>query len=254
MKNLLKRVIAGTPLESLARRLRAPSAQSSNRMYDVQTVEVMKQVLQQDANCIDVGCHAGSVLREMLRLAPRGTHFAFEPIPDLHGRLVETFGGLANLHLYQLALSDTQGVASFQHVVSNPAFSGLRRRRYDRPHEQVQEIVVRTDLLDNLIPGHVPIRFIKIDVEGAELQVFMGALDTIRRCRPVIVFEHGLGAADHYGTTPEQLYEVVTVRCGLMIGLMEVWLRNRDRASLGKRAFCRQFSRGTNFYFMAYPG
>jgi GDP-D-mannose dehydratase len=37
-------------------------------------------------------------------------------------------------------LSDTTGTTAFQHVVSNPAYSGLRQRMYDLPHEQIQEI------------------------------------------------------------------------------------------------------------------
>ncbi|MGH7900468.1 MAG: FkbM family methyltransferase, partial [Thermodesulfobacteriota bacterium] len=214
MKDLLKQMIAGTSLEPIARRVHAAftrdrgaastsNVEDKNRLYDIQTLKVMKLVLQEDSNCVDVGCHQGSILREMLRLAPKGTHFAFEPIPGMYQGLLESFGSLANLHLYDCALSDTVGTASFQHLVSNPGYSGLRKRRYDRPNEQIQEIVVKTNLLDTLVPKHIPIQFIKVDVEGAELQVFKGAVETIRRSRPIVVFEHGLGAADYYGTSPE---------------------------------------------------
>lgn len=33
------------------------------------------------------------------------------------------------------------------------------------------------------------VSFIKVDVQGADGEVLMGALDTIRRCQPVVVFE-----------------------------------------------------------------
>jgi hypothetical protein len=63
-----------------------------------------------------------------------------------------------------------------------------------------QMIIVRTERLDRSLPaGYVPAVII-IDVEGAEQQVVEGALETIRRHQPIVVFEHGLGAADHYGT------------------------------------------------------
>jgi FkbM family methyltransferase len=264
MKDLLKRMIVGTSLEPIARRIYATFTrgrvaastslmEEKNRVYDIQTVEVMKRVLQEDSNCVDVGCFQGSILREMLRLAPKGTHFAFEPLPGMYEGLLESFGHYENLHLYDLALSDTEGMTSFQHVVSNPGYSGLRRRRYVRPNEQIQEISVKTNLLDNVIPRHIPIRFIKVDVEGAELQVFKGAVETIKSNRPVIVFEHGLGAAEYYGTSPENVYDVLVVQCGLSLFLMAEWLESNGRTFLSRAALCDQFSSGNNFYFMAAP-
>jgi FkbM family methyltransferase len=260
MKHRLKQLIAGTFLEPVARKLHAAftraggsDAEDRNRLYDAQTLAVMTRVLHEDSNCVDVGCHQGSVLREMLRLAPKGTHFAFEPLPEMYRGLEESFGSLANVHLHECALSDAAGTASFQHVVSNPGYSGFRRRRYDRPHEQVQQISVQTDLLDRRVPRHIPIRFIKVDVEGAELQVFKGAIETIRTSRPVIVFEHGRGAADYYGTTPESVYELLAGPCGLRLFLMAEWLEGGGRASLSREAFREQFSTGANYYFMAAP-
>jgi FkbM family methyltransferase len=208
-------------------------------------------VLREDSNCVDVGCNRGGILREMLRFAPKGTHFAFEPIPEVYEGLLESFGSIANLHLYDCALSDTAETTSFVHVVSNSGYSGLRRRRYDRPNELIQEITVTTNLLDNLVPKHVSIQFIKVDVEGAELQVFKGAIETIKRNRPIIIFEHGLGAADYYGTTPENIYDLLAVQCGLKLFLMAEWLVRKGKSFLSKEAFCKQFSSGKNYYFMA---
>jgi FkbM family methyltransferase len=72
-------------------------------------------------------------------------HFAFEPIPELSDELSRNF---PKVNVYKLALSDKAGTSTFQHVVSNPSYSGLRRRQFDRPNEVVQETAVRTDLLD----------------------------------------------------------------------------------------------------------
>jgi FkbM family methyltransferase len=262
MQDLIEKLIVGTFLESLARNVhaaftRARAAASTynvdDKNYDFQTIKVMKRVLQEDSNCVDVGCHKGSMLRHMLHFAPKGTHFAFEPLPMMYQGLLKSFGCLSNLHLYDYALSDTAGSTSFQHVITNPGFSGFRRRRYDRPHEQIQEITVKTNLLDNLIPKHTPVQFIKVDVEGAELQVLKGAIETIRKSRPIIVFEHGLGAADYYGTSPENIYDLLAVQCGLRLFLMAEWLENDGRTFLSSEAFCEQFSSGNNYYFMAAP-
>jgi FkbM family methyltransferase len=264
MKKLLKKMVAGTSLEPLSRRVygafnRNPAlakpleAVDKNLQYDIQTIEVMKRVLTEDSNCIDIGCHEGSILAEILRFSPKGTHFAFEPLPAMYQGLLKTFGEFENINLYDFALSDTEGVFSFQHVESNPGYSGFLKRRYDRPSEVVQEIRVRANRLDNLVPDNVPVRFIKVDVEGAELQVFRGAAETIRKNLPIIVFEHGLGAADYYGTAPEDVYDLLVSVCGLKLFLMGEWLEKNGGTPLDRQAFGKQFSSGSNYYFMAAP-
>jgi FkbM family methyltransferase len=255
MRNWLKKMIIASPLEGIARRTYRflnPVDEDviglKNAAYDEQTFEVMRRCLSRDSNCVDVGCHAGDILKEMLRLAPDGTHCAFEPIPGLYQKLVVSF---PNVKVFDVALSDSVGEVSFQHVTSNPGYSGLKKRSYDRPHESVETIKVKTDLLDNIIPAERLISLIKIDVEGAELQVLRGAINTIRKNKPVIIFEHGLGAADCYGTTPEQVYDLFALQCNLRVSLMEDWLKGGS--PLHREGFATQFHQGINWYFIAHP-
>ena len=72
MKELLKKLLK-----------RLPVAFTKNQQYDRDTRRVMQRVLHPAANCVDVGCHKGEVLELMLRYAPAGQHFGFEPIPVL---------------------------------------------------------------------------------------------------------------------------------------------------------------------------
>jgi FkbM family methyltransferase len=218
-----------------------------NTLYDQQTAEIMRRTLAADSTCVDVGCHSGGILREMLQYAPQGAHYAFEPIPALYQYLVATF---PNVKLFNLALSNVSGETTFQHVTSNPGYSGLKQRRYDRPDETIEQIQVRTELLDHIVPADVTIRLMKIDVEGAELQVLEGGGETVRRCRPIVIFEHGLGASDHYGTTPEQIFAFFEARA-MLVSSMGRYLEGA--AALSRSEFSGQFYNGENFYFMAYP-
>lgn len=268
MKELIKRWVAGTPLEGVAHAayralhgLPAPPAAAApappqpaidfNTLYDNQTAAIMERVLAPASNCIDVGCHVGAILDVMLRLAPEGRHFAFEPLPHLHEALEKKYAGNGHVILHNLALSESEGEATFQHVVSNPGYSGLLKRRFDRPHEDVVEIRVRLARLDDLVPGDVPIRLVKIDVEGAELQVLRGAQGLLRRCRPFVVFEHGLGAADVYGTRPEMVYDLFSA-CGMRLSVMGDWLETRGGRTLTRGSFADEFDTGRNYYFLAH--
>jgi FkbM family methyltransferase len=187
----------------------------------------------------------------MAKYAPSGKFYAFEPLPHLFEYLKKNFGHNRDISLFNIALSDSAGESSFNHVISNPGYSGLVKRRYDRPDEQDTRITVRTDLLDSLI-GDARIDLIKIDVEGAELQVLRGGKETIKRNKPFIIFEHGLGGADCYGTTPEDVYDLLCDFCGLKLTLLNRYLRNRE--PLSRSEFCEQFHRGLNYYFLAYSG
>ena len=151
---------------------------------------------------MDVGCHKGEILDLFLQAAPQGIHFGFEPIPVLFQNLKVKYAGRTNCHLYDLALSNQQGTSSFNYVVSNPSYSGLLKRRYDRPNEEDTLITVRTEKLDDILPPDIRVDVIKIDVEGGELMVLEGAVATLTRCKPIVIFEHGLGASEMYGSTP----------------------------------------------------
>ena len=79
-----------------------------------------------------------------------------------------------------------------------------------------------------------------------------GAVQMLRRCRPYVVFEHGLGAADCYGTRPESVFDLFT-GCGLRLSLMNDWLASGGAQDAPREAFAEEFNSARNFYFMAHP-
>ena len=226
-----------------------PIAFTKNQQYDQQTKKVLKKCLKSDSNCLDVGCHEGEVLEIMLKHSPVGQHHGFEPIPSFFNSLGKKFP--PNCHFHQLGLSNEKGTSSFNHVISNPGYSGMKKRKYDKPNEKDTSITIKIDLLDNVLPEDLKVDFIKIDVEGAEFLVMEGGKETIKKNQPIIVFEHGLGGADVYGIRPEQVFKLLNEECGLNISTMRKWLNNANPFS--KNEFIEQFEKGLNYYFIAYP-
>ena len=185
-----------------------PWPQWRNRRDDAHLRAAMAALLRPDANCVDVGANTGSVLADVVRLAPLGRHFAFEPLPELADRLQARFPGV---QVRCAALSDRAGEATFHRRLDADSRSGLLP--LGGPAEP---LTVRLETLDEVLGDDYAPDFIKIDVEGAELAVLEGALATLMRHRPVVALEHG-SAALAYGTTHGMVHDVLCGRAGLRI-------------------------------------
>lgn len=222
-----------------------------NQRYDAFTRTIIRQVLKPGSNSIDIGCHRGEILDLMIRFSPSGKKFGFEPIPEFYSFLETKYTNDPLVSISPTALYDKTGTTSFQHVVNEPAYSGIKKRRYDGKQVKINQITVATDLLDRKIPVETHIDFIKIDVEGAEFPVMKGGVETIRRCKPVIIFECGIGASDFYGTRPEQVYDLLHTDCKLEISTLRKFLNKGN--PLSKQEFIDLFNTEREYYFVAHP-
>ncbi|OGO48803.1 MAG: hypothetical protein A2Z30_07715 [Chloroflexi bacterium RBG_16_64_43] len=241
-----KRQILDSPFEQFARRAYIRLDPSPWGREDRQTLAIMRRILRPDSNCVDIGAHRGSILGEIVRRAPRGMYFAFEPIPEHCRYLAKTF---PTAKVFEIALSDRKGQAEFAHNVHHPTRSGFKPPLI--PDEPIETILVETDCLDSLLPASLLIHFIKVDVEGAELLVFRGAIRTLRASRPVVIFEHTPMAQRRYGAASEDLFDLLTKECGLRVSTMSVWLQHG--APLGSAEFCDRVAQRAADYFVAHP-
>lgn len=223
-----------------------PIGFSKNHQYDIDTRKIIKSTLLDDSNAIDVGCHEGEILDYFLKYAPKGEHFAFEPLPHLFKMLKSKYTKRA--HIYSYALSDQEGSTTFQYVKSNPAYSGIKRRKYDRANEEVVEITVDQTRLDEMIPSDIRIDLIKIDVEGGEYLVLSGAHRILSQDKPLLIFEHGKGGSDHYAVTPEMMYDLL-INYEYQIYNLRSFLG--EKVELDKQEFLRQYNKEEHYYFVA---
>lgn len=166
---------------------------------------VLAAVLRSDSTFVDVGTNRGQVLREAVRLAPAGRHVAFEPIPALAAEVARSFPGV---DCRQLALGARSDVAEFCHFTTLDGWSGLRRSpEISDERGRPQYIQVQVSTLDAEV-GELAPSAIKIDVEGAELQVLQGAGALLSAVRPVVIFEHVAAAARLYGSQSAALWDL----------------------------------------------
>ncbi len=223
----------------------SPIPLTKGQRIDHLSRRIIRQYCQPTSNCIDVGAHKGEILDLIIESSPEGQHFAFEPLPHLYQGLKKKYG--KSIQLFDCALSDETGMSTFHYVITNPAYSGIKKRRYDRKHEEVREIQVELKRMDDCVPESTPIDFIKIDVEGAELHTLRGAERILSSNQPLLLFEHGLGGADSYQYGAKELWQFLSGH-NYAIHTLKGYLKNQDPLTLPE--MIAHFEKGDEFYFV----
>lgn len=186
-------------------------------------------------DCIlDIGANVGDwTMPFALRVGAAGRVLAFEPVPYLAETIAKTarINRQSWVEIHQLALSATDGQAEFSVEQGNSGGSRLGRATGD-----FSVISVPTRRLDALLaerPDIDRIDFIKVDVEGHELQVLRGATETLSRFRPSLVLECGLEQAADRKALHDLLVALEYDVIGPIIpgGIIEAsWADYRDQA------------------------
>ena len=153
---------------------------------------------------IDAGAHNGMHARRFRRYVRPAQLILVEPIPALAEGLRREFGRHRDVTVREVALSTDPGSATFVVNESSPGESGLRNRHANDVSHPTHEIDVWLERLDDWVID-APVDFIKIDVEGGELDVLRGASELIDRDRPLISIEFGPKTAAVYGHTTADL-------------------------------------------------
>lgn len=153
---------------------------------------------------LDVGANIGTTAIYFALKRPRGTVHAFEPNPAMFDCLDENrqLSNCNNIILHDFALSNRSGTTHLiEAMEGNPGSSYLSEERADGSVEVV------LNELDQILP-EIQVDFIKIDVEGSERAVLEGAIKTIERCCPMIIYECNPDAlADRKTQSPYKLLE-----------------------------------------------
>jgi FkbM family methyltransferase len=180
--------------------------------YDDTTLSLLESYLTPGSVVIDVGANVGFYTVRLGRALKRlggGTLHAFEPVPGNAARLAQNIaandlGAIVQLH--ETALGSRDGRVAFvlenehESTTGNAAMigaSGASSFSYD--------IEVDLTTLDGFAErvALTACTLLKLDVEGAELEVLRGATATIARFRPVILAEYNERWAQTFGWNRE---------------------------------------------------
>lgn len=160
----------------------------------------------------DVGAHTGLHTRNFLRaIEDAGQVVVFEPLPPQFEYLSSLFGADARVKLNQRAVGAKAGRATFVHATGSPEESGLRQRVFNKPEIAAPvEIEVIVTTLDEEAAPYPRIDFVKIDIEGGEIDCLRGAKSVLNNHRPIVSVEYGSPGYSAYGHRPETLFELAS--------------------------------------------
>jgi FkbM family methyltransferase len=163
-------------------------------LYQEDVLECVRHLAGPGDTVYDVGGHHG-LMAVVASKAVGGTGrvITFEPNPVAREFLAENLqlNRVENVRVEPIGLSDQEGRFDFyiqegRRVSWNSSFV----REMADPHGTADRVKVDVRTLDSYVrESKLPPRLVKIDTEGTELQVLLGAAETIERHRPALLIE-----------------------------------------------------------------
>ncbi len=151
--------------------------------------------------------HAGTFFGDFLPAISNGISdkakiWAFEPNPESYrcSKITIILNDIQNVNLLNAGLGDTESSINLRTKdkdnVSLGGSSTFLLKDIGVDHTEQIDILT----IDRSIPKERIISIIQLDVEGYEQQVLEGALETIKRCKPILILEddHGLTKSDWF--------------------------------------------------------
>ena len=159
--------------------------------FEPEFSRTLYEAVQNGDVCYDIGGYRG-YMSGVLALAGASQVIVFEPLPENLARLkrlVELNPKLAII-VEEMAVGRSDGQVHFK-IMPDQSMGKLANSTFQEEQVASNEILVRLACLDTCIFGlGLPQpNLMKIDVEGAEVDVLDGARRTLAECRPLVLIE-----------------------------------------------------------------
>ena len=161
------------------------SIRSSNTEHEAKYIENLVQELRDEDVVWDIGANVGHFTKIFASyVGSNGKVFAFEPLFETFTELQRNVSDLKNVTCVNLALSNHVGKSHFRQ--GRDAF---RTTSQIISTSQADSVLVETSTGDALIEqGEAPLPdFVKIDVEGHEINVLLGITKILNEYSPRII-------------------------------------------------------------------
>lgn len=165
-----------------------------------------------DGVILDVGAHAGQFTKLFAAMVPQGHVHAFEPGSYALSilRTVKRFRRLSNVTIHACGLGDPSQVKALNVPIKKSGSIGFGLSFIDDSQQPelravTEEIAIRR--LDEVVAERDirRIDFIKVDIEGSEMRMLVGAREALTRFSPALYIELVNGHLARRGDSIEEL-------------------------------------------------
>lgn len=156
--------------------------------------DVIFEYVRPEDVCLDIGAHVGMyTIPIALRVGSKGRVIAFEPNEQNFNSLLRniSFNKLDNIHSLRMAVSNEDGEIPFYCRPNTDQHSIYPDIPWSSPNGQYT-VLVKSARIDTLVSnGTIPKpNFIKIDIEGGELEAIRGLGEAGKHARAMLVEIH----------------------------------------------------------------
>lgn len=161
--------------------------------YEKEDKNLILHYLKDNAVFLDIGANIGHFSFFFKEKYPNLECHLFEPNPSLQKCIRETIthSKLKGVTSHEVALSDSNGEATFFIDSYNDGGHSLINNKISEKSRSTQKLEVKTAKLDDYAKekGIDRIDVIKVDIQGAEVSFIKGAIQTLNKNKPVMMIE-----------------------------------------------------------------
>lgn len=157
--------------------------------YEKEEKALIYKLIQDGDTIFDIGANIGYYSLHIAKKYPNSQIFAFEPVLPTFNQLKKniSLNNISTIEISNHGFSESVADIPFYYYPEGSGNASMRKMADE--YDNIQ-LICHVETLDNWIKGReVPVKFIKCDVEGAELLVIKGGIDTIHKYKPRIFIE-----------------------------------------------------------------
>lgn len=184
--------------------------------YERATSRVLRKYIRPDMTVIEAGANIGAHTFEIAKTLDekKGIIYSFEPTEYAFSKLRTNFqlNGFKNIVLEQIALSDINEEKEIHRASSPETMPFKASWDLKTGHAKCTSLDrIKFEKLDSYVSrnGIDKLHLIKMDVDGYELKVVRGGIDTIEKHKPIMIVEFGT-TLERVGDRLEDLVELLS--------------------------------------------